>query len=182
MTVEHVETAQQKLWRKKAKLLDEVGEAFPPSELRELAGSMLRLADAVDQDWNPNNVQSVFHWPSSAARIERNAHNLSARAAKILKARRERSGFLPDELMGEPAFEMLLELFCQFAGGAAVSTTSLAIGSGAPQSTAMRYIALLEEHGLIERYGSKSDARVMLVSLSKAGVLAVGRMLERQSS
>jgi DNA-binding MarR family transcriptional regulator len=72
---------------------------------------------------------------------------------------------------------MLLELFIQFSGGARVSTKSLVIASGTSDTTGLRLIDRLEEAGLVERSPSQMDKRVTLVSLTRQGVIAVGKVL-----
>ncbi|AOL93928.1 DNA repair protein RadC [Porphyrobacter sp. LM 6] len=72
---------------------------------------------------------------------------------------------------------MLIELFVQFAGGAKVSTKSLCIISGIPDTTALRLIDKLDEAGLIKRTSSQADKRVTLVELTREGVVAVGNAL-----
>nr|WP_237440899.1 MarR family transcriptional regulator [Erythrobacter ramosus] len=73
---------------------------------------------------------------------------------------------------------MLLELFVQFSGGAAVSTKSLIKVSRAPPTTAFRQIDRLEREGLIKRRTSDVDQRVTLIDLTRKGVVAVGCALE----
>lgn len=70
-------------------------------------------------------------------------------------------------------------MFMQFAGGAKVSVTSLCIASDSPASTALRYIAQLEEAALVKRTASEFDKRVSFVELTDNGVLAVGCYLEK---
>jgi DNA-binding MarR family transcriptional regulator len=92
------------------------------------------------------------------------------------KARR-RVHYIPRELIGEPAWEILLELFIQFAGGADVSTKSLCIASGVPDTTALRVLDKMENAKLIERSQSMADKRVTLVRLTRHGIVAVGSFL-----
>ncbi|MGB6230821.1 MAG: MarR family transcriptional regulator, partial [Litorimonas sp.] len=159
-------------------ILDQMGPEWSPEDLRGLGASLLRLADSIDQNWSSGQVSSRFCWPSKAAAIERNAFLLAQKASKLLALIKRREEFIPAELFGEPAWSMLLELFCQFAGGAQVSSKSLCIASGSPQTTALRAIDRLEQAGLVERSTSPNDGRVTLVSLTKEGVIAVGRFLE----
>lgn len=158
-------------------LQDNLLENLEPDELRDVAETLLRIADAVDQNWQPENVRAAFRWPSAAAAIERNSLRLAKHAKAILRFRRERTKTIPADLLGEPVWEMLLEMFCQFSGGAAISLKSLTIASGAAPTTALRLIEKLELEGLIKRRPSPSDGRVTLVELTKEGVLAVGRCL-----
>ncbi|PKP92195.1 MAG: hypothetical protein CVT75_08075 [Alphaproteobacteria bacterium HGW-Alphaproteobacteria-14] len=167
--------------RKKQNVLDEIERDWTPQEMRDLGASLMRLADALDQNWNPGALQSSFHWPSAARQIERNAIELAKKATLIKRQLNMRKKYLPEAMLVEPTWNMLLELFCQFAGGASVSTKSLSIAADCPESTALRHIDRLEEVGLIRRFRSKADGRVTLTELTKKGIVGVGRVLERIS-
>ncbi len=162
---------------KNRNLLELVESQCGPEELRNLAGTMLRLADAIDQDWS-NPAPMAFGWPSEAKRIERDAFNLAMRARHEQKRREKRKPHLPEEFLGEPAWDMLLELFCQFAGGARVSVKSISYVSGLASTTALRMIERLVEAGLIARAASETDGRVVLLNLTQKGVVSVGRALK----
>ena len=144
-----------------------------------MPATLLRLADALDQQWDGSNVRSIFRWPSELARIERNAFNLALKARTIYERRGRRRDHIPGDLLGEPAWDMLLDLFMQFADGAKGSVSSLCVASRAPASTALRYIAALEEAGLVLRCNSEFDKRVTFVKLTERGVLSVGKYLEQ---
>lgn len=162
----------------KQSILDKVGNDWSSQQIRDLAASLTRLADSIDQDWHGSKTRSVFRWPSALHRIEKNAANLAWQAKLLSANRSRRSEFISPELLGEPAWDMLLELFMQFAGGAKVSVTSLCIASKVPVTTALRYISLLEEHDMVKRTASRTDRRVNFIELTDSGVLAVGRYLE----
>lgn len=83
------------------------------------------------------------------------------------------------DLVGLPAWNILLELFKQFAGGAKVSTKSLQIIARCPETTALRIIDRLEQRGLVARSQSDVDKRVTFISLTREGVVKVGSVLER---
>ena len=83
------------------------------------------------------------------------------------------------EFVGIPAWNMLLELFRQFAGGARVSTKSLQIISRCPETTALRIIDRLEKQGLVERSVSHDDKRFTFVTLTRDGLIKVGSVLKR---
>ncbi|MCL6250699.1 winged helix DNA-binding protein [Altererythrobacter sp. KTW20L] len=160
-------------------ILDGLADSWKPGEIRDLAATLLRLADSLDQRWDDTSTRPIFRWPNALSRIERNALNLAMTARVIYQQRRKRHDFLPAQFLGEPAWDILLELFMQFAGGAKVSTTSLCIAADVPASTALRYIAQLEQAGLVKRESSAFDKRVTFVSLTDQGVLAVGLYLEQ---
>lgn len=162
-------------------LLGQLEANMSPSSLRELSATLLRLADSIDQDWNPAAVRSSFPWFSQSARIERNAMSLAFSATKEEHRARLREDAIGADLLGIPAWNMLLELFKQFAGGAKVSTKSLQIISGCPETTALRIIDRLENRGLVARSQSHGDRRVTFVALTREGVTKVGSVLERLS-
>jgi hypothetical protein len=158
-------------------MLDAIAGQFSAGQMRQLGGSLLKLADALDDDWKPEELQSTYGWLTQAGRIERRSLQLAQVAVRMRLAANRRRRHLSTEWFGEPAWEMLLELFIQFAGGARVSTKSLVIASGAPDTTGLRVIDRLEEAGLVERSPSQLDKRVTHVSLTKQGVVAVGMVL-----
>lgn len=161
-------------------LLAKLANEWDAHEMRALAASLLRLADSVDQDWQgPEPLsESIFRWPNAKSRIERNAVNLAIKASVIYERRRRRREILPAELVGEPAWDMMLDLFMQYAGGAKVSVSSLCIAAEAPQSTALRHLNLLEEKGFIKRSPCQLDKRVTFVELTDKAVVALGTYLE----
>jgi DNA-binding IclR family transcriptional regulator len=72
---------------------------------------------------------------------------------------------------------MLLDLFVQHNAGTGVSVTSATIASDAPQATALRYVALMQREGLIERCSSKIDRRVCYLRLTQEGYRRIGTWL-----
>lgn len=160
-------------------LVSRLADKWRPQDMRELAGTLMRLADSLDQEWSGSNSRSIFRWPGALSRIERNAMNLALKAQVLTHQRARRAAHVPPSLLGEPAWDMLLDLFMQFAGGAKVSTTSLCLSSRVPASTALRHIGQLEEHGLVRRSASAFDRRVTFVELTDRGVLAIGSYLEQ---
>ena len=179
--------AQSKLWEgltlsidatDRQDLIDQLARQWTPHEIRDLAATLLRLADSLEQNWDGSNVRSIFTWPSEKARIERNAANLAFKARLLVDQRQRRRKHIANDLLGEPAWDMLLDLFMQFAGGAKVSTTSLCIAAQVPSSTALRYVNALEESDYVERTDSQYDKRVTLIGLTDKGVIAMGRYLE----
>jgi predicted transcriptional regulator len=160
-------------------VLGQLEANMSPASLRDFAATLLRLADSIDQDWDPAQVRSIFPWFSQAARIERNAVVLAFSAAKEERRAKLREEVIGSDLVGIPAWNMLLELFKQFAGQAKVSTKTLQIVANCPETTALRIIDKLEERGLVARSHSDGDRRVTFVELTREGMTRVGSVLER---
>lgn len=150
-----------------------------PESLRDFAATISRLADSIDQDWHPGSVKSSYPKFSQAARIERNSLSLALLATREEYRAKLRDEAIGVDLVGVPSWNILLELFKQFAGGAKVSTKSLQIISRCPETTALRIIDRLEQRGLVARSQSDVDKRVTFISLTRDGVVKVGSVLER---
>jgi predicted transcriptional regulator len=174
-----LETVTDQLKNNRQSILDNLARDWTPREIRDLASTLLRLSDAVDQDWVAPENKSIFNWPSALKRVERNAANLAWKARLVYDQRRLRKDYLPNGILGEPGWDMLLDLFMQYAGGAKVSITSLCIAADCPATTALRYIDQLEALGLVKRAPSATDRRITFVELTEKGILSVGQYLER---
>lgn len=92
---------------------------------------------------------------------------LVSAAAEFRAMRRARNRFLPSVLVGEPAWDMLLELFCKYPGDLTVS--SLSDDSGVHPATGLRWIAALEAQGLVQRTRNSDDHHQLRVTLSASG-------------
>lgn len=94
--------------------------------------------------------------------------DLVERAKVELKARRHRHGHFPSSMFGEPAWDMLLVLYLA-EGGTYETICSLVHGAGAPHATSLRWLHVLENHGLVIRKPHPADGRVTLVGLTGEG-------------
>jgi DNA-binding transcriptional ArsR family regulator len=93
-----------------------------------------------------------------------------ARAVQIEICNRAlRSSVFDPDFFCDPAWDMLLDLFLQQSLGRRVCVSSLCIASGAPSSTALRWIRALEEADLVERSRDPADGRRIFVRLTAAG-------------
>jgi len=86
--------------------------------------------------------------------------------AWIIRARRQRSKFLPGDLFAEPAWDILLDLFRSEIVHQRVSVSSLCIAAGVPATTALRYIKAMTKQGLIIRRPDPRDGRRFYLELS----------------
>lgn len=101
------------------------------------------------------------------------------RAQKILASRRARLSFLPREVFGEPAWDMLLDLFISSHEDRPISVSSACIASGVPATTALRWLSMMEEHGLIERTSDHADRRRVYVAITDSACKAMYEWLLR---
>lgn len=86
----------------------------------------------------------------------------------IYRARRRRESYFPADIFGEPSWDMLLDLYAASADGRDIGVNSLCLASNVPVTTALRWVGILEDRGLVERHRAAHDARLHYVRLSKA--------------
>ncbi len=149
------------------------------ASLRALAITMARLAERVETEAADNPPRKRAH--SDVYLIERSSAMLASIARSEYEARKSRRRFIDAELLGEPAWDILLDLFIHQAAGRQVSVTSSALASHAPVTTALRYFSALEECGLIRRLKSNTDARVTFLVLTVEGFRRVGSYLRERA-
>lgn len=78
-----------------------------------------------------------------------------------------REAFEQDFIVSDPSWDMLLDLCISEIEGRKISVTSVCLASGAPTSTAVRWIGLLEHEGMIERRPDPDDKRRVFVRISR---------------
>jgi DNA-binding MarR family transcriptional regulator len=86
----------------------------------------------------------------------------------MLAVRRARTRFFPEGFFGEPAWDILLDLYVAHCEARAVTVSSAAIGAGVPQTTGLRWVTMLTDTGRVCRKPSKSDGRMVFVSLTES--------------
>lgn len=84
----------------------------------------------------------------------------------MIRARRLRERFLPPDLFGEPAWDMLLDLFAARIERVKVAVSSLCIAGAVPPTTALRTIRLMTEQGLFARIADPADKRRVFIELT----------------
>lgn len=94
---------------------------------------------------------------------------LVAIARAVLRERTRRAEHFPPGLFGEPAWDILLDLFVAWLGGEERLVKEACIASQVPEATALRYIDMLMRAGLVERRPDMNDQRRKFVSLSAEG-------------
>ena len=100
----------------------------------------------------------------------------------IYASRREREVVFGAGLFGEPAWDLLLDIYIAGAEGKALSVSSACVGAGVPESTALRRLRRLERDGLVLRRRCPVDARVVYLTLADAAREALELLLERWSA
>src|SRR3954464_9080634 len=82
-------------------------------------------------------------------------------------ARRQRAAFFNGDLFADPSWDILLELYARHLEGYRITVSKLCSAAHVPTTTALRWIARLEQNGLLIREQDASDARRMWLELSR---------------
>lgn len=91
-------------------------------------------------------------------------------ARRFYRSRRLRPQvFSDDALFGEPAWDILLDLFIAESEHKRLSVTAACIGAAVPTSTALRWLVILESRGFVRRENDPTDARRVFLHLTGEG-------------
>lgn len=149
-------------------------------EIRDLAQRLFFLADKTLTSAPDEELQPAAQRVSHAERVPFLDVALGQFAYCLWKARSKRTPMLDSRYFGEAAWDMLLDLFVQRVKGKEVSIVSACIASNVPTTTALRWLDLLIDEGLVDRRNSDIDKRVAYVSLSDRGLSIMRKVLREQ--
>ena len=139
------------------------GVANLSQQLKALGAQLVRLAGEVsrrDASEGTSTAFAGFDKPKVAW----------LNAAKLARDGRAcRHDYFPSEFFGEPAWNILLELFICELQGRYMSVQDACLASGVPPTTALRYVGNLQERHLLRRMADKTDGRRTYVRITNRG-------------
>lgn len=114
--------------------------------------------------------------PSVSADSSGNAPEVSADTVRgVIRARRLRSRYFPEELFADPAWDMLLDLLQAEIAQLRVPVSSLCIAAAVPATTALRWLKAMVQQGLFVRRADPHDGRRVFVELAPDASRALRR-------
>jgi hypothetical protein len=144
-------------------------------ELRALAAQILHIADDLERDNGATGATDLSRRSYLLGWDGENAEVAIMKAAEYYRARRRRKRFFAPQLFGEPAWDLLLDLFIARLNRKRVSVSSACYAADVPSTTALRWLGILSDHNLIERFDSETDQRVTWVRLTDYGADLMNR-------
>ena len=132
----------------------------------EDARRLIALFAEEEEEENQGTVSELARL--AFARRPTRQEQLGLRAREILTLRQKRAELFGPSMFGEPAWEMLLQLY-SMAGASRQSMSRLAQLSGTSKATALRWIDYLLDRGLIIRQPHPTDLRTAFVELTDKG-------------
>jgi hypothetical protein len=103
--------------------------------------------------------------------------SLADQLAEQRLIQRRRGQFLPAEANTQACWNTLVDLALARLTGKAISITSACIASGAPPTTALRHLAILEAERLAERRPDPLDSRRFYLGITQEGFELVEAIL-----
>jgi DNA-binding MarR family transcriptional regulator len=97
----------------------------------------------------------------------------AALAKGMIRARRQRTNFLPRSLFADPAWDMLLQLYSSELSQQRMAVRQVCAAANVPSTTALRWLNTLEANRLVERQADPLDGRRFFVSLTESGKRAM---------
>ena len=97
---------------------------------------------------------------------------------QIIANRQARARFFDPDLFGDPAWDMLLDLYAARLERQPVSVSSLCIAAAVPATTALRWIKTMTDAGLFLREADPHDGRRIFIGLAEAAFDALARYFE----
>jgi hypothetical protein len=138
-------------------------------EIHDVARKLLRLSEQLKELPAPQGAKPESVTPAKILKYAENLYNL----------RRQRENFFDKSLFGEPAWDLLLDLFIQGERGKQVSISSACVGAAVPTTTALRWVTTLMTKGLLCRVTDDTDARRSILKLTREGRQTMIRFLEK---
>lgn len=138
-------------------------------EIHDVARKLLRLSEQLKELPAPQGAKPESVTPAKLVKYAENLYNL----------RRQREKFFDESLFGEPAWDLLLDLFIQGERGKQVSISSACVGAAVPTTTALRWVTTLMTKGLLCRVTDDTDARRSILKLTREGRQTMIRFLEK---
>jgi DNA-binding MarR family transcriptional regulator len=131
------------------------------------------LKEILDSTREQTAPPTRWHEPAAVMAVK------AQQVRSTIKSRRLREDVFGENLFGEPAWDMLLDLYASHLEQKRVSVSSLQIASAVPGTTALRWMTRLESKGLILRHADPFDARRVFVELSADGLQLMERFWAR---
>ncbi len=100
-----------------------------------------------------------------------------AKAVYIARRQRDAAAGLAG-LFGEPAWDILLDVYIAQKSRREIQVSSVCIEAGVPSTTILRWLTRLELEGLIYRASDTVDGRRRYVRLTPSGEALMARMLD----
>src|SRR4051794_25985136 len=140
--------------------------------LRQLSDEVSRIAATLARlSTGPSPTPPAVEGAPAA-----NLPPLSAETVRaVIRARRLRARYFPEELFADPAWDILLDLLQAEISHLRVPVSSLCIAAAVPATTALRWLKAMVKQGIFLRRADPHDGRRVFVELAPETSLSLRR-------
>jgi DNA-binding MarR family transcriptional regulator len=111
--------------------------------------------------------------PSNAEDVPSKHLDPSELSRRVVASRKARYRHFSRAMFGEPAWDMLLAIYSWDAAGTRQTIGRITERSGAPMTSALRWLQYLEKESLVRREPHPNDRRTVFIELTEKGRRAV---------
>ncbi len=144
------------------RLTEAIERRCQAADLRAQAVELLRRADALSLPIELESTASGLH----SDKVSCDERLLAGLAGEQVRARQRRSLYFPGDILGEPAWDILLDLFSLGQLGQGVTVTNASLAGNTAPTTGLRWLNILERRGMVTREQSHRDRRVTWARLT----------------
>jgi hypothetical protein len=142
------------------------------ARLRQLSDEVSRIAATLARLSTGPQAQLRRAEAAQAADVP----EISAETVRaVIRARRLRARYFPEELFADPAWDMLLDLLQAELSHLRVPVSSLCIAAAVPATTALRWLKTMGQEKLFVRRADPHDGRRVFVELAPETSMALRR-------
>ena len=125
-------------------------------EVNRIAATLARLSTGPAATAQPAEAEAHGEVPEVPVETVRS----------VIRARRLRARYFPEELFADPAWDMLLDLLQAEISKLRVPVSSLCIAAAVPATTALRWLKTMTQQGIFVRRADPHDGRRVFVELA----------------
>jgi DNA-binding MarR family transcriptional regulator len=92
---------------------------------------------------------------------------------RIMKSRDARASYFPADWFSNPAWDILLFLYCNHLEGHRLTVGDVGNGTGTRPTTTIRWLEILETEQMLDRHRCGVDSRRVYVSINDKGARAM---------
>ena len=156
---------------------EEPGGEDPADELQRITAQVALIAQRLAElsgEPVPDSGIGKVRAPASGYRGGDSDFELTSDMVRTaLRRRRLRDDFFDASLFADPAWDILLDMTEAHLDTKNVSVSSLCIAACVPPTTALRWIKLMSDAGLLERRADEADGRRAFIALSDEAFAAM---------
>lgn len=116
---------------------------------------------------NGSDCARSSEWGGDINVSDRKPQQMLDAVNSLMVNRKARLKFFDSDLFFDPTWAILLDLYQSEMLGKQLSVTSICLGSGVPNTTALRYLRILEKREYILRVSDDTDRRRIFVRLTQ---------------